>query len=81
MNTLWAAIPSPPCQILTMSNGWSLKRSQSVATWYSRAPITPAGTAHNAIDAASSRVPIPIASIRRPNSHTPATTPRAIISP
>jgi hypothetical protein len=31
--------------------------------------------------AASSRVPIPFCSSRRPRSHTPAMTPMAIISP
>jgi hypothetical protein len=41
----------------------------------------PAPTAHIAMELMSSRVPTPAASIRRPASHTPATTPSAIIRP
>ena len=44
------------------------KRSQSVITWYSRAPMTPATTPHTAIALASSRVPMWRSSSRRPNS-------------
>ena len=43
--------------------------------------MTPARTPQMAMALASSRVPIPFASRRRPNNQTPAMTPRAIISP
>src|SRR4249919_2132385 len=46
-----------------------------------RAPMMPAGTAHNARAEASSALPIPRSAMRLPVSQTAAITPRAIISP
>ena len=57
-----------------------MNRRQSVITWYSRAPTTPAGTATIAIADMSSGLP-PAATHRLFASHTAATTPSAIIRP
>ena len=74
-------IPSPPLQIWGILTRSFWNELQSVATWYSLAPMTPAITAHTAIALASSRVPAPVASSRRPVNHTAAITPSAIIKP
>ena len=52
-------MPRPPSQILKASSHRPSKRRQSVMTWYSREPMTPAGTAHSAMYDMSSRVPTP----------------------
>ena len=50
-------------------------------TWYTRPPMTPAGTAHIAIDEKSSVVPTPRDSARRPAIRIATMTPSAIINP
>ena len=74
-------MPRPPSQIFGIAPRLSSKRSQSVATWYSRAPMMPAPTPQMAIALTSSVVPAPFCSSSRPHSHTAAITPSAIIRP
>jgi hypothetical protein len=73
-------MPRPPFHTAKTSSQWPSKRRQSVSTWYSRAPMRPAGTAHRAIEAMSSGLP-PSRSQRRWVMRTAAMTPVAMHSP
>ena len=74
-------MPSPPCQIFGIVAEVVLESLPVGGDVVEPGADDAGGTAHSEIVPASSRVPTRLASNSRPNTHTAATTPRAIIRP